>query len=260
MGENDRKYIQVEINDKIGYVTLDRAPANAFVPEMYMELAHAMYELGEEKGVAVVVLRANGRMFCAGNDTSDFSSFDNIDLAADNMYYPIQAFSSIWNNKKPVIAAVNGACMGIGFAMALVSDFIIASENAKFGMPEVKLGIPAAACFLQASLPLHVAKRLAFTGDFVTASELERWGVVMKVTSADALWSAADELAHKLAASCYRAVSVLKQNYHRNYDPHFADKFRVEQQSFFDHMLFSHDFKEAIAAYNEKRKPEFTGE
>lgn len=253
-------FVKIDVENKIAHVTLDRAPANALTDEMYWDIAHAMQELGERKDVAVIVLRATGKIFCGGNDISAFSTFDSRAAAEDAAMNAVVAVGGIWNCKKPVITAVQGACMGAAFAMALVSDFVIGGEGVKFGMPEINLGIPAAGCFLELALPIHVAKRLAFTGENVTSEELERWGVVMKTVPRDQVWAEADALAAKLAASCYRAVGVFKRNFNQNVNPHLSDKFLVEQHSFMDEMLGSHDFAEAVAAHNEKRAPQYTGD
>ena len=165
----------------------------------------------------------------------------------------------MWDCKKPVICAVQGAAMGAGMCIAAASDFIIAGEGVKFGIPEVKLGIPAAGVFARMIVPLHKAKWMAFTGNPVTAEELYQYGTVMKVVPKAEVWDEADKFAHEMAASCYRAVSIFKQNFCRNLDARLYDQFMVEQNSFMDNMMYSHDFKEAIAAFTEKRAPEFSG-
>lgn len=143
--------------------------------------------------------------------------------------------------------------------IAAASDFIIAGEGVKFAIPEVKLGIPAAGVFARMIVPLHKAKWMAFTGNPVTAEELYQYGTVMKVVPKEEVWEEADKFAHEMAASCYRAVSIFKQNFCRNLDARLYDQFMVEQNSFMDNMMYSHDFKEAIAAFTEKRTPEFNG-
>lgn len=254
-------FVKTEVENKVARVTLCRAPANAMTHDMYVDIAVAMEELGERKDVAVIILRAEGKIFCGGNDTSAFSSFNSRSGAEAAARDAALTCGAIWGCKKPVICAVQGAAMGIGFAMALVSDFIIGGEGVKFGMPEINLGIPAAGCFLAATLPLHKAKELAFLGKNIVSEELKEWGVVMDVVPKDEVWAAADKLAERIATQCcYRAMGIFKQNFNRNVDADFGDKFMVEQHSFMDHMLFSHDFKEAIAAYSEKRAPQYTGE
>ena len=252
-------YILMEVKDKIAYVTLNRGPANAFVNEMYVEFANTLLELGERDDVAVVVVRANGKIFCGGNDISAFDSFDSRTKANYSAECCGKAAGAVWDCKKPVICAVQGAAMGAGMCIAAASDFIIAGEGVKFGIPEVKLGIPAAGVFARMIVPLHKAKWMAFTGNPVTAEELYQYGTVMKVVPKAEVWDEADKFAHEMAASCYRAVSIFKQNFCRNLDARLYDQFMVEQNSFMDNMMYSHDFKEAIAAFTEKRAPEFNG-
>lgn len=149
--------------------------------------------------------------------------------------------------------------MGAGMCIAAASDFIIAGAGVKFGIPEVKLGIPAAGVFANLMVPMHKAKWMAFTGNPVTSEELYQYGTVMKVVPKEEVWDEADKFAHEIAASCYRAVGIFKQNFNRNLDARLFDKFMVEQNSFMDHMMNSHDFHEAIAAFREKRPGNFTG-
>lgn len=251
--------IKIDVVDKVGHVTLSRLPANALVREMYVEIANAFYELGEREDVAIIILRAEGKIFCGGNDIGAFDAFNTRSTAEDAAEVCALAVNSIWNCKKPVLAAVQGACMGAAFGMVAASDFIIAGEGVKFGIPEVNLGIPAAGCFAHLALPLHVAKYMAFTGAPMTAEELFRWGTVMKVVPKEKVWEEADAFAAKIAASCYRAIGLFKQNFNANVDARLRDKFMAEQHCFMDNMLHSHDFKEAVAAFQEKRKPEFNG-
>lgn len=128
------------------------------------------------------------------------------------------------------------------------------------GMPEINLGIPAAGCFLAAALPMHVAKRMAFLGQPATSEELEKWGVVYKTVPKDQVWEAADSLATRLTTKYpYRALGVFKQNFNRNVNANLVEKFMVEQHSFMDNMIFTEDFKEAVAAFKEKREAHYTG-
>lgn len=242
------EYIKMDIIEKVAHVTLNRPPANALVRGMYLEIANAFYELGERDDVAIIVLRAEGKIFCGGNDISEFDAFNSRSTAEDAAEVCALAVNSIWNCKKPVLAAIQGACMGAAFGMVAASDFIIAGEGVKFGIPEVNLGIPAAGCFAHLALPLHVAKYMAFTGTPMTAEELYRWGTVMKVVPKDQVWAEADAFAGKIAASCYRAIGLFKQNFNANVNAGLREKFMAEQHCFMDFMLNSHDFKEAVAA------------
>lgn len=253
-------FIKTEVREnKVATVTLAREPANAFSRDMYIDLANAFYELGEMPNVAVIILRAEGKIFCGGNDTSAFKAFNSRSTAEDAAQACSLAIGAIWGCKKPVVGAIQGACIGAGFAAAAVCDFLIAGQGVKFGIPEVTLGIPAAGVFAKLMLPMHVAKYISFTGEPLTAEEMERWGAVMKVVPKDQVWAETDAFAERIAASCYRAVGVFKQNFNANMDARLGEKFMVEQHSFMDQMLPSHDFKEAIAAYSEKRKPVYTG-
>lgn len=252
--------IEMEVKDKVGYVTLDRGPANALTNEMYREIADAFYALGEREDVAVIILRANGKIFCGGNDLSIGPSLTKREAAEEIAWCVSRAVSSIWDCKKPVIAAVQGACMGAGFGLAVAADFIIAGSGVSFAIPEVNLGIPAAGCFAEMCLPIHIAKRMAFAGEAFTSEQLEHYGVVMQVVEKDEVWDAADAFAARIASSCYRAAGVFKQTFNRNVNPCLHESFLAEQHSFMNTMMHSHDFHEATAAFMEKRKPVFNGQ
>ena len=205
--------ILMEVKDKIAYVTLNRGPANAFVNEMYVEFANTLLELGERDVVAVVVVRANGKIFCGGNDIGAFDSFDSRTKANYSAECCGKAAGAVWDCKKPVICAVQGAAMGAGMCIAAASDFIIAGEGVKFGIPEVKLGIPAAGVFARMIVPLHKAKWMAFTGNPVTAEELYQYGTVMKVVPKAEVWDEADKFAHEmLPRSQYLQAEFLPQH------------------------------------------------
>ncbi|MCC8027085.1 MAG: enoyl-CoA hydratase/isomerase family protein [Clostridium sp.] len=251
--------ILMEVKDKIAYVTLNRGPANAFVNSMYLEFANTLIELGEREDVAVVVVRASGKIFSGGNDVSAFDSFDSRTKANYSAECCGMAAGSVWNCKKPVICAVQGAAMGAGMCIAAASDFIIAGSGVKFAIPEVKLGIPAAGVFAALIAPMHKAKWMAFTGNPVTAEELYQYGTVMKVVPKEEVWEEAGKFAREIASSCYRAVGIFKQNFNRNLDARLYEKFMIEQNSFMDHMMNSHDFHEAVAAFMEKRPAAFNG-
>lgn len=251
--------IKVEVRELIATVTLARPPVNAFTSEMYLELTNRFIELGEREDVAVIVLRAEGKTFCGGNDIGEFKAYETRPGAERSAKIFADATNAIWTCKKPVIAAVQGHAMGGGMAVVAVSDFIIAGAGVLLGVPEIKLGVPAAGVFASLMAPMHKAKWMAYTGNPLPAEEFERYGSIMKVVPRDQVWAEAEAFAKELAASCYRAVGIYRQTFNQNLDLRIYDKSLAEQHSFFDHMLGSHDYEEAVAAFKEKRKPVFNG-
>lgn len=252
------QFMSVEVKDKIAYVTLDRKPANALVEPMYAEIARVFYELNVMDDVAIVVLRAAGKIFIAGNDISDFPKFNNRVFTEEYIETIARAATAVWNCKKPVIAAVQGACIGAGLVLSMLCDFIIAGEGVKFSLPEVNMGIPAAGCSALLGLPYHAAKYLALTGEALTAETLHQYGTVLKVVPKEDVWAEAEAFAKGLTKKCYRAAGIHK-TIMNTYLGSFRDRFIMEQHSFMDQMMGTHDFKEAAAAFLEKREPVFTG-
>jgi len=201
--------LSVEHKGAVALVTLERpAKRNALSIELRQELADAFGSLSGEDGVGCVVLTGAGSAFCSGMDTSQFGG--NRDHKRLLMETSTRAFEAVGECGRPVIAAVNGAALAGGFALALLCDLRIAGADASFGYPELPHGIPPSYAAARAVLPATVAQELCLTGRIVRATEAKRLGIVREVTHDDVV-ARAVALAERVAALPRDAVIETKR-------------------------------------------------
>ncbi|MCL6638258.1 MAG: enoyl-CoA hydratase/isomerase family protein [Firmicutes bacterium] len=250
----------VGIEDGIATITLNRPPVNPLNSKLYRELAQAAEELDNDPAVRAVILTGSGeKAFAAGADISEMK-----DLTPVEMYRFCQASlntgSRIENMKKPTIAAINGLALGGGLELALTCDFRLASDKAKFGLPEITLGIipgNGATQRLPRLIGSSRAKELLFLGEMIDAARAEQIGLVNKVVPSAELMPEAKSLALKLAARPAHALSVLKGAVNKGLNLNLYDALDFEVKNFI--LTFaSDDRREGFSAFMEKRKPNFT--
>lgn len=237
---------------------------NALNSQLLNEMAEFLRTIGEldfEHARALIITGEGDKAFVAGADIREISALDE-DIAKNFAERGQSIFHEISHLKIPVIAAVNGFALGGGLELALACDFIIASENAKMGLPEVTLGlIPGFGGTVQLSraVGLRKAREMTYTGEMITATEAEKIGLVNKVVSSADLLSTCEALIAKILLRAPMAVAHAKKSInqawdldvdeaHRNEARHFADLFRGE------------DVREGTKAFLEKRKPQFKGQ
>jgi enoyl-CoA hydratase/carnithine racemase len=208
-----------------------------------------------------IILTGQGTAFCAGADLKERNNLP-IDTWKKHRAILIEAIQSMVLCPIPIIAAVNGAAFGGGLELVLACDFSYAAENAIFAQSEVKLGIIPGALGTQ-HLPracgLRRAKELTFTGDTFTPIDAYQWGIVNKVYADDELLSAVLETANKIADNAPLAMKQIKKALDMSQQLDIQAGFSFEQQAY-NNVLMSKDRVEGILAFNEKRKPKFTGE
>jgi enoyl-CoA hydratase len=253
---NTLKYVQ---EGPVATLTLSRPKAlNALNSELLLELKDAVDAISADESVHVLIITGEGKAFVAGADITEMKDFDS---AAGLKYGELGAsvFRNIQKMKIPVIAAVNGFALGGGCELAMCCDIRIASENAKFGQPEVGLGITPgfSGCVRLSRLTNPAkAKELIYTADIISAAEAEKIGLVNKVVSAEQLIPAAMEMAGKIAAKAQLAVRYSKMAINRGYETDIETAIAFENQVFA--LCFStEDQKEGMTAFVEKRQPEF---
>jgi enoyl-CoA hydratase len=251
------KYIITEMADRIGIVKINRPDVyNAVNVEAMLEVEQAMKEMNDDKSVQVIIITGEGKAFVSG---SDISRLKNMDAIGAREYSQIgqRVLSYIENMEKPVIAAVNGFALGSGCELAMACDIRIASEKAKFGQPEVKLGlIPGHAGTQRLARLVGVgkAKELIFTGDMIDAQEALRIGLVNKVVSPETLIEAAKNLSMKIMEVSPTAMRIAKTVINRGVDANLTTANSYETEAF--SILFStEEAKEGMAAFLEKRRP-----
>jgi enoyl-CoA hydratase len=202
--------LSLERREDVAVVTLQRPEKrNALSIDLRVELADAFGALGEDAGVGAVVLTGAPPAFCSGMDTSQFGG----DRAHRERLVEtsISSFRAVGNCAKPVVAAVNGAALAGGFALALLCDLRLASETASFGFPELPRGIPPSYAAARAALPPRIAAELTLTGRLLDAATAERMGIVSAVHAADELMPRAIELAGRIASGPRQAIAETKR-------------------------------------------------
>src|SRR6266567_9024114 len=198
--------------DGIAECVLDHPPVNALPAAGWLELARVLRSLGEDRAVRVVILRAEGRGFCAGVDikelqaSTDFSALVGVNRGC------AAAFAAVYECQVPVIAAVHGFCLGGGVGLAGNADIIVASDDATFGLPEVDRGALGAATHLARLVPQHKLRHMVYTATTVTAQELHHYGSVLAVVEQDRLQDAAFALAHQIAEKNPIVIRAAKES------------------------------------------------
>jgi enoyl-CoA hydratase len=257
------KNLLVEVADGIAVVKINRPQVlNALNRETLQELRQAMQEVGGRKDVRAIILTGEGeKAFVAGADVAEMKTMSPIEaLALSRLGH--EALGMIEGLTKPVIAAVNGYALGGGLEIALACDFIYASEKAKLGLPEVTLGIFPGFGGTQ-RLPRLIgqgrAKELIFTGKMIDASEANALGIVNKVFPSDKLMDEVLKTARTIAQNGPVAVSMAKGAVNAGYDEGREAGEAIEMTAW-GNAFATHDQKEGMGAFLEKRKPEFKGE
>lgn len=252
--------IIVEIENHVALIRLNRPDAlNALNNAMIGELSEALGEAEASNKVRVVVLTGSEKAFAAGADVKEMADKTFVDMfTGEGIGDPNDGFSRC---SKPIIAAVSGYCLGGGCELAMLCDFIIASETAKFGQPEINLGIIPGFGGTQ-RLTRFVGKskamEMCLTGRFMDAAEAESSGLVSRVVPAKDLMRDVMATAEKIAEKSPLTTRVVKEAVNRSYETTLREGLLFEHRLF--HALFAtEDQEEGMAAFVEKRSPQFRG-
>ncbi|AXV17163.1 enoyl-CoA hydratase [Neorhizobium sp. SOG26] len=247
-----------ETRGAVAIVTLNRPKAlNALNSIVMAELTDAFAGLAKDDAIGAIVLTGSEKAFAAGADIKEMQSLDFVDAYVNDF---ISGWEAIASTRKPVIAAVSGFALGGGCELAMMCDFIIASETAKFGQPEITLGvIPGMGGSQRLTRAVGKAKAmdLVLTGRMMDAAEAERAGLVSRIVAPERLIDEAVEAAAKIASFPRAAVLMGKEAVARSFETTLGEGLRFERRLF--HSLFATaDQKEGMAAFVEKRKPSFS--
>lgn len=255
------KYIKVTENHKkhIALIELNRPKElNALNLQLMGELRDALKDLDENENVRVIVLTGSNKAFAAGADIKQMAGKTAIDM------YNIDQFSTwdqIKKTKKPLIAAVSGFALGGGCELAMTCDMIVASETAKFGQPEIKIGVmPGAGGTQRLTRAIGKARamEMVLTGKFISAEEALNYGLVNKIVPVEMYLEDAVKLAQTIAEMSPVATKLTKEAINRAFETHLDEGLYLERKNFY--LLFaSEDQKEGMNAFVEKRKAEFKG-
>lgn len=245
---------RVEIHDHIAEMVFDRPPVNAFDCAGWAAIAAELERLGRDDAVRVIVIRAEGRGFCAGVDIKELAADGNLIVAVNKGNY--DSFKAVHRNPKPVIAAVHGFVLGGGIGLCGAADIVVASECATFGVPEVDRGAMGGGAHLQRLFPVQKVRHMYFTGEPIDAYEAYRLGAVERVVPRDRLRDAALDVARRIAAKSPAMITLAKEALTGIEDGNLEDKYRWEQ-GFTLEAYRSLDSQEARDSFVEKREAQF---
>jgi enoyl-CoA hydratase len=250
--------ILVETRGRVGLVTLNRPKVlNALNDKVMDELGDALAKVDADEGIGCMVITGNEKAFAAGADIGAMKDWGFTDVYKSD--YVTRNWERLRTVRKPVIAAVAGFALGGGCELAMMCDFLIAADTAKFGQPEIKIGVIPGASGTQ-RLPRAVGKAKAMdmvlTGRMMDAAEAERAGLASRVVPAAQLLDEALAAAGQIAAYSLPSVMAAKEAINRAFEAPLAEGILFERRMF--HSLFAtEDQKEGMAAFVEKRKPNF---
>jgi enoyl-CoA hydratase len=255
MSEN---VVLAETRGRVGLLTLNRPKAlNALNDQLMDQLGAALLSFDANEDIGAIVITGSEKAFAAGADIGAMKDWSFMDVYKSE--YITRNWETIRRVRKPIIAAVAGYALGVGCELAMMCDIIIAADTAKFGQPEIKLGVIPGAGGTQ-RLPRAVGKAkamdLVLTARMMDAQEAERSGLVSRVVAADRLLDEAIEAATVIAGMSLPVAIAAKESVNRAYESSLAEGVHFERRLF--HALFAcEDQKEGMAAFVEKRKPSF---
>ena len=252
------EFIKMEKKGRVGLLTLDRPKQmNALNPQLMQELGQALQALDADEGIGAMAITGSAKAFAAGADIGVMKDYGYIDAYLSD--YITRDWEHIRRIRKPVIAAVAGYALGGGCELAMMCDIVIAADNAKFGQPEVNLGIMPGSGGTQ-RLPRAIGKAkamdLCLTARTMDAQEAERAGLVSRVVPLEKLMQEALAVAEKIAGYSLPVAMMIKESINRAYETTLSEGVLFERRGF--HSQFAlEDQKEGMAAFLEKRKPVF---
>jgi enoyl-CoA hydratase len=252
--------IVCEVIDKTGLIHLNRPEAlNALNDTLLHELMDALQSFDRDPDIRVLVVTGSERAFAAGADIKEMADASAVEMLQSDR---IPQFDRLMTIKKPIIAAVSGWCLGGGCELAMACDMIVASESARFGQPEITIGVMPGAGGTQ-RLTRQVGKAMAMemilNNRTLTVAEALQMGLVNKVVPIENYLEEALKLANEIASRPPIAVRLAKEAVNHAFNSFLADGLAEERRAFY--FLFStRDQKEGMAAFIEKRKPEWSGE
>ena len=232
---------------------------NALNLQLMLEVKAALMALDQNEEVRVIIITGNERAFAAGADIKQMAGKTAVDMLKIDQF---STWDQIRKTKKPIIAAVSGFALGGGCEMVMLCDMVVASETAQFGQPEIKIGVMPGAGGTQ-RLPRAVGKVMAMemvlTGNFISAQEALRIGLINKVVPVELYLEEAIKLAKDIAAQSPIAVQLAKESVLKAFEMPLQEALYFERKNFY--MLFAtEDQKEGMSAFVEKRKPNFKGQ
>ncbi len=238
----------------IAELTIAKPPVNALDSQEWLGLARSIDALGANPEVRVIVIRAEGRGFCAGVDIKELDAHPERIVAVNKGNY--ETFRAVHRSPVPVIVAVHGFVLGGGIGITGAADIVVAAECATFALPEVDRGAMGGGAHLQRLFPVQKVRYLFFTGEKIGARDAERYGFIERVVAKEQLREAALEIAAKIAAKSPAMIRIAKEALNGIEDGNLEDKYRWEQ-GFTLQAYTSPDSAETRRAFVEKRDAKF---
>jgi len=251
-------YVSLKVENCMGMITINKPPVNSYNLQVYKELRDTILSINKMDDVWVVILRAEGRHFSVGNDVADFTNFTTAERLIEYAAAASDCVRSLYECRVPFIGAVHGMIVGVAFALVSCCDIIVASENSKFSLPEIKVGIVGAACFLSRVLPQQLHRYLAYSGDVITAEQMKHFGAALKVVPENQLLESAIDTAKRITANTPLGIRELKAAMNRNENAQLMEKYALEIR-YGSRLMITEDYKEAVDAFLNKRKPIYNG-
>lgn len=256
----DYQMIKTEREETTFIITLNRPDKlNALSPELTGEVVAALDTVRNDEGVRAIIITGGPKVFAAGADLSKMQTASPVDMFTRNL--GVDMWSAVASMPQPTIAAVAGYALGGGCELAMACDLRIAADNARFGQPEINVGIyPGAGGTQRLSrlIGLGRAKELVFLGDNIKADEAYRIGLVNKVVPGESMMDEAKAWAKKLATKPPFTLRIVKQVMDSGYDISLDAAIRLERMGFIA-LFGTEDQREGVTAFLEKRPPNFTG-
>jgi enoyl-CoA hydratase len=251
--------VTVSVDGAVGVLTLNRPDVlNALNRELMQELVAELEQMDRDDAVKVLVITGNDKAFAAGADIREMADESAVSLLLKRQF---DVWDRIGGIAKPIIAAVSGYVLGGGCELMMNCDLVVASDTARFGQPEIRIGVMPGAGGTQRltrAVGQRKAMELLLTGDTLLAEEALRCGLINKVAPVELYLEEALKLARRIANQPPLAVSLIKQAVRKAEDLSLAEGLDFERQCF--HLLFaSEDQKEGMLAFQEKRRPQFKG-
>ena len=249
--------ILLEIRGRVGLITLNRPQAlNALNAQLVRELNQALDSLETDRNIGCIVLTGSAKAFAAGADIKEMAELTYPQTYVDELFSDSDRVAT---RRKPIIAAVSGFALGGGCELAMMCDFILAADNARFGQPEINLGVlPGMGGTQRLTHAVGKAKamELCLTGRLMDAEEAERAGLVARIVPQDKLLDEAMAVAAKIASKSIPVAMMIKESVNRAFEVSLSEGVRFERRVF--HAAFAtHDQKEGMAAFVAKREPQF---
>ena len=256
----DLQNVKYTVEDRVAIITVDHPPVNAFNPPTLQDLDAALDMALEDDTVKVIIITGAGQMaFIAGADINEFTKIETPEQAMDMARMGHRVFNKIEKARKPVIAAINGVCLGGGLEMAMACHMRVAGDRARIGQPEINLGIIpgwGGTQRLQRIVGPSKAAEMILTGDPITAQEAYRLGLVNKVVPMGDVLKEAKGLARKIASKSAVAIRCAMDAIERGRHLPLEEAMEVEIEQF-GVISQSEDIKEGVTAFLQKRQPQF---